>query len=109
MIYLHNNTEEQRIYVPKVLANDGEVFFHIRLHSTMHGQGAEVYAADLSSSVNYYVFDISLPAGLSDGEYEYEIEGNTIKSRGLAMLTADKRDVIEYNKTIQYEQYQRAE
>lgn len=109
MIYLVNTTEEQRVYVPKVIANDGEVFFHFRINSTMMGRNAEVSVADSGTSASYYVFDISLPEGLRDGEYTYEVEGNIIKTRGVAMLTSDAHSVIEYNKTIQYEQYQRAE
>ena len=62
---------------------------------------------DKRTSAGYYTFDITLPAGIPDGEYEYTLQdGDDILSRGIITIQG-KQEVTkeQYNKPIEYEQY----
>lgn len=63
---------------------------------------------DKGTSARYYNFDITLPEGIPDGEYEYILQdGEETLSTGIITIQGGvdyhKR---QYDKTIQYEQYE---
>lgn len=63
---------------------------------------------DKQTSGMYYAFDISLPADIPDGEYEYTLtDGNDILSTGMMTILGkiDHRDT-QYQKEITYKQYE---
>ena len=52
--------------------------------------------ADIGSSMLFYTFNITLPSGLDDGEYQYELfDGNMIVASGLLQIG----DYVANNKT----------
>lgn len=54
----------------------------------------------------YYLADVELPAGIPDGEYNYEatVDGVTV-SCGLAFVGDFHAPVTDYNNHLEYEQY----
>lgn len=62
---------------------------------------------DKETSEQFYVFDITLPDGIPDGEYEYSLtEGDSVLSSGLVTIKGNASVPTEYNQDITYEQYQ---
>lgn len=62
---------------------------------------------DKQTSAGYYTFDITLPDGIPDGEYEYTLrDGDDILSNGV-MTIRGKNGVAkeQYDKETEYEQY----
>lgn len=106
MIYLQNKTDSQVLFVPKNGAvPSGDLVFKAK--STID-LAVEVNQAvtDLQSSDLYFDLAIALPAGLPDGEYEYSLQaGDEILSSGLLVI-GENSHPSEYNKEIQYEQYE---
>lgn len=106
MIYLQNKTDSQVLFVPKNGAvPSGDLVFKAK--STID-LAVEVNQAvtDLQSSDLYFDLAIALPAGLPDGEYEYSLlVGDEILSSGLLVI-GENSHPSEYNKEIQYEQYE---
>jgi len=54
----------------------------------------------------YYAFGVMLPAGMTEGEYEYaaEIDGEVV-STGLLVIGTPDADIDELENTVQYDQY----
>ena len=106
MIYLQNKTESQVLFVPKSSPGHNLVLV-FKAKSTIDltceiNQGV----IDLETSDLYYNLAISLPAGIPDGEYEYSLmNGETILSSGLLVI-GENSHPSEYNKEIEYEQYE---
>ena len=60
---------------------------------------------DKRTSAGYYTFDIVLPDGVPNGEYEYVLmDDDTVLSSGLLVI-GENFHPGEYNKEISYEQY----
>lgn len=106
MIYLQNTTESQVLFIPKSSPGHDLVLV-FKAKSTIDltwevNQGV----IDLETSDLYYNIAVSLPAGLPDGEYEYSLmSGDAILSSGLLVI-GENSHPSEYNKEIQYEQYE---
>lgn len=63
---------------------------------------------DKETKAGYYTFDINLPSGIPDGEYEYTLkDGDNTLSTGIVTISGKVDfDKQQFNKTIQYEQYE---
>ena len=108
MIYLSNTTDAQIAYVPR----DTEIPAGTTLTFTM------VNIVDMDVVVNALVIDmglhrmfynvaLQLPDGATPGEYQFELRGDgELLSTGLAVIRDNGAGVTEYNKVIQYEQYE---
>lgn len=106
MIYLQNTTESQVLLIPKSSpGHDLVLVFKAKstIDLTMEiNQGV----IDLETSNLYYNLAVTLPAGIPDGEYEYTLmNGDTIMASGLLVI-GENSNPSEYNKEIQYEQYE---
>ena len=106
MIYLQNTTEESQVlFVPKNGATpEGDLV--LKAKSTID-LDVEVNqeVTDLNTSDRYYIMNVTLPAGLPNGEYEYTLMvGDILLSSGLLAI-GENSHPSEYNKDIQYEQY----
>lgn len=130
MIYLRNITDEQRILLPVALtAGEPAGVYTFELFSTVNREKVvdltlgEVFKGSFDASFsaafdafkrgpagettgNYYAFNLGLPAGLPDGEYEYRLTnaGETIAS-GVVTVGDYTNESTEYNKDVTYEQY----
>lgn len=73
----------------------------------LDADGLQIILADMAAtSTLYYVFDVALPEGVTEGEYEYKATvGDTVISCGLAYIGEPKASVTQYDNTVQYEQY----
>lgn len=107
MINLLNTTIEQSIRIPYVYSrHDGQKT--LILTSTIDKR--VVYSSlitDTGSSNIYLYGRISLPEGLADGEYTYEVKiGDVTLSKGLATIGEYSEPTFFENETfIEYEQY----
>lgn len=61
---------------------------------------------DKQTSSQYFTFDITLPEGIPDGEYEYALtDGEVTLSTGIMTILGKASAPEQYEKDIQYEQY----
>lgn len=109
MIYLENKTSAQAAFIPKngdALAAAETLRFTLR--STVDlSTPLDVTVLDLHISLLYYDVAFVLPEGIADGEYKYELtSGPSLLSSGLVMVGSTFAPDIEYDKTIEYEQYE---
>ena len=104
MIYLQNTTESQVLYVPKNGTEaSGELTLKVR--NTINQDFVIDQVLDLNTSDLYYNLAIALPAGCPDGEYEYALmDDGIVLSTGILILESSQSR-NEYNKDIEYEQY----
>ena len=104
MIYLQNTTESQVLYVPKNGTEaSGELTLQVR--NTIDQDFVIDQVLDLNTSYLYYNLAIALPAGCPDGEYEYALmDDGIVLSTGILILESSQSR-NEYNKDIEYEQY----
>ena len=106
MIYLQNTSDTQEIFIPRsgdypredlVFMAESTIDLDVEIN-----QGV----TDLQTSDLYFNFKVELPADIPDGEYEYTLlSGQTPVSSGLLVIGENSRP-SEYNKDIQYEQYE---
>lgn len=106
MIYLQNNSEAQEVCVPRNgIVADEELVFKAKNTIDLAVE-IDLYVADLRVSNLYYYLAVVLPDGIPNGEYEYTlISGETLLSTGL-LVVGENSQPSEYNKVIQYEQYE---
>lgn len=108
MIYLSNTTDAQIAYVPRDVEVPEGTTMTFAMKSTVD-LDVVVTALVIDTQMHrmYYNVALSLPEGTATGEYQYELMGDGIPvSTGLAVVKDDGRDVTEYNKEIEYEQYE---
>jgi hypothetical protein len=106
MIYLNNTTEAQAVFIPRDTSVTGALRFKAR--STV-GLDVPVTVAmlDLDGHRLCYQLAITLPEGIASGEYEYELTAGGIPvSTGVMVVRDGLAKPEEYNKTIEYEQYE---
>ena len=105
MIYLHNTSEAQVVFIPRNgVTPEGDLVFKAK--STIDLTDFSQVVTDLQTSDLYYNLAVTLPADLTDGEYEYTLAaGDIILSSGLLVI-GENFSPEEYNKTITYEQYE---
>ena len=108
MIYLSNITDAQVAYVPRdtELPVDGTI--HFTMKSTVDlDTVVTALVIDVALHRIYYNVALTLPEGTAPGEYQYEMVGEEgVLSSGLAIVRDNGAGVEEYNKQIEYEQYQ---
>lgn len=107
MIYLQNTQEAQVVYVPRSDGSRPQGDLVFKATNTINlEEGINQAVTDLQTSDLYFNLAIELPAGLTDGEYEYTLsaEGETL-STGL-LVVGDYSKPNEYDKNITYEQYE---
>lgn len=108
MIYLSNTTDAQIAYVPR----DTEIPAGTTLTFTMRNtvdMDVVVTALVIVMGLHriFYNVALQLPADATPGEYQFELRGEgELLSTGLAVIRDDAVAVNEYNKVIQYEQYE---
>jgi len=63
---------------------------------------------DKNTSALHYVFDLTLPAGMPNGECEYVLtdENNSVLSTGVLQIGEYEASRTSYNKTVEYTQYE---
>ena len=106
MIYLQNTTEAQAVFVPKNgTPVTGNLLFKAKSTIDLVVEVSQA-VTDLQTSDLYFNIAVTLPAGLPDGEYEYTfLAGDVPVSTGLLVI-GENSHPTEYNKEIQYEQYE---
>lgn len=104
MIYLKNTSTPQMVFVPKNRETEGSLVFTLK-NTTDLSVPVESKVVDLQSDL-FVQFSIELPAEFATGEYEYLLKDDAgVVSTGLLMIEG-VTEVNEYNKAVQYEQYQ---
>lgn len=104
MIYLKNTSTPQMVFIPKGRETEGSLVFKLK-NTTDLSVSVESKVIDLQSDL-FIQFSIELPVDFTTGEYEYDlIDDAGVVSTGLLVIEAES-NVSEYNKTIQYEQYE---
>lgn len=106
MIYLQNTRESQEMFIPRNGDTpQGDLLF--RAKSTID-QVVEINQAvtDLQTSDLYFHLSLDLPADLPNGEYEYTLLSGKIPVSSGLLVIGEYTKPSEYNKAIQYEQYE---
>lgn len=108
MIYLNNTTEAQVAYVPRDAQVPEGATLSFTMRSTVDLDVAlTALVIDMQVYRIYYNVAVVLPEGVTPGEYQYELKGDDrTLSTGLLVVRYAGREVTEYNKQIEYEQYQ---
>ena len=106
MIYLQNITDSQVVFVPKNGAvPSGDLVFKAKSTIDLAVEVSQG-VIDLQTSDLYFRIAVTLPDGLPNGEYGYSLQvGDEILSSGLLVI-GENSHPSEYNKEIQYEQYE---
>ena len=106
MIYLRNTTESQVLFIPRNgVTPQGDLVFNAKSTIDLEEKINQV-VTDLQTSDLYFNLAIALPAGLPDGEYEYTLLCGQIPVSSGLLVIGDYTKPSEYNKEIQYEQYE---
>lgn len=107
MLYLENTTDAQILFIPKAKATSASQLT-LRVQSTI--DLAEYFNStvlDLDTSALYFNVSLALPADMPDGEYAYTLEGGgEVLSSGLLIVGSYENVISQYNKDIEYEQYE---
>lgn len=106
MIYLKNTTDAQVVYIPRDTDFSGTLQFSAR--STV-GLDIPISATMLDLKVHRlcYALAVTLPEDVATGEYEYKLTaGGNLVSTGILVIQDDRAATGQYNKQIQYEQYE---
>lgn len=107
MIYLFNMPEAQVLFVPRVLSEAPKQSLSLRIEGTVSHKVFTMDVIDLGTSGIYHNLSVALPDGIETGEYEYKIlDGNVERACGLLMIGEFKNATKDYNKSVQYEQYE---
>lgn len=107
MIYLSHTTTPQQVLIPKNIPTSAGVVFVLISTITLN-KVYEVTTADANTYKGYYTIGVELPNTIAEGEYSYLLRatnGNTL-SQGLAIVGDYDVEHTEYNKTIEYKQYE---
>ena len=105
MIYLHNTSEAQVVFIPRNgVTPEGDLVFKAK--STIDLTDFSQVVTYLQTSDLYYNLAVTLPADLPDGEYEYTLAAGDITLSSGLLVIGENFSPSEYNKTITYEQYE---
>ena len=108
MIYLSNTTDAQVAYVPRDTEVPEGATIRFTMKSTVDlDRVLDALVIDMNLLKVYYNVAVTLPDDITPGEYQYELtaDGDVISS-GLCIVRDNGVTVDEYNKEIEYEQYQ---
>lgn len=125
MIYLNNTTDLQFVPIPfeawdsddLIEAGGGEYYFK----ATFDNKGVEIFGpgdygypedvSDVSWFGHYWLMGVRLPEGIADGSYELMLGlylGEDVLTEQTYVVQVGAyhdRQVTEYDKTIEYDQY----
>ena len=108
MIYLSNTTDAQVAYAPRDTEVPEGATIRFTMKSTVDlDRVLDALVIDMNLLKVYYNVAVTLPDDITPGEYQYELtaDGDVISS-GLCIVRDNGVTVDEYNKEIEYEQYQ---
>lgn len=108
MIYLSNTTDAQLAYVPRDTNAPEGATIRFTMKSTVDlDKVVDALVIDIGLQRIYYNVALKLPGDVTTGEYKYELtaDGDVISS-GLCIVRDNGEKTEEYNKEIEYEQYQ---
>lgn len=107
MIYLKHTTDAQVAYIPRDAVAGNTL--RLVLRSTVDlDQVFDAIVLDLAIHSRFYFVALQLPEDCPTGEYEYQfLSAGAVVSQGVAMVVPDGGGVKQYDKPIQYEQYER--
>lgn len=106
MIYLNNTTDAQVVYIPRDTDLSGTL--QLTARSTV-GLDIPITATMVDLKVHRlcYALALTLPEGITTGEYEYTLmAGGEKVSSGVLVVLDSIINAEQYNKEITYEQYQ---
>lgn len=106
MLYLQNIQEAQFLLVPRNgEIPEGDLTFKAKSTIDLTLE-MDLQVVNLDVSALYLHLAVIVPEGCPVGEYEYSVQvGDQILSTGL-LVVGEQNKPEEYNKTIQYEQYE---
>lgn len=104
MVYLHNITTPQVVFIPRNVSVSGS--FSFRLRSTVNLDGLDgVTVEGVQETAGYYRLEVILPADVTPGEYEYTLRaGEETAATGL-LIIPEPMPPTEYNHNASYTQY----
>ena len=108
MIYLTNTTDAQVVYLPRDTEIPAGTTLTFTMRNTVDMETVvSVLVIDMELHRLYFNVALELPDDATPGEYQYELRGDgELLSTGLAVIRDNGVAVTEYNKVIQYEQYE---
>ena len=108
MIYLSNTTDAQVAYVPRDTEVPDGATIRFTMKSTVDlDRVLDALVIDMNILKIYFNVALTLPEGITPGEYQYELTaGDEVVSTGLLIIRDAGSPAEEYNKPIEYEQYQ---
>ena len=106
MLYLQNTQEAQFLLVPRNgEIPEGDLTFKAKSTIDLTLE-MDLQVVNLDVSALYLHLAVIVPEGCPVGEYEYSVQvGDQILSTGL-LVVGELNKPSEYEKTIQYEQYE---
>lgn len=113
MLYIANTTEAQAVWVPKNYGTQGvpsDLAFILR-NTLDHTRPVETGVLNIDVSRLYYNVAFSLPEGVADGEYRYELTGGGQQlSVGLLYVGAQPRGAAprglkQFHEQVTYKQF----
>lgn len=107
MIYLKHTTDAQVAYIPRDAVAGNTL--RLVLRSTVDlDQVFDALVLDLAIHSRFYSIALQLPENCPTGEYEYRfLSAGAVVSQGVAVVVPDDNHAKQYDKPIQYEQYER--
>ena len=92
--------------LPFCFTKNGLPIFHDEMIYLKHTTDAQV--AYIAIHSRFYSIALQLPEDCPTGEYEYQfLSAGAVVSQGVAVVVPDGGGVKQYDKPIQYEQYER--
>lgn len=107
MIYIDNITSAQPIALPLYAQPTGNSY-ELAIKRTTTGDNYITIPTTYTSQDSLFVnLNATLPAGLSDGEYEYRLMcGTSIIGGGIIAISGSVYVDIEHNQDITYKEYE---
>lgn len=112
MLYIANTTEAQAVFIPRNYEGASPEDLAFRLSSTLdHSVPLDCSVIGLDFSAFYYSVALTLPEGVADGEYKYELTGGgQTLATGLLFVGARDRGTApagtkQFNENITYKQF----
>lgn len=107
MIYLKHTTEAQVAFIPRDTTAGDALRLTLRSTSDLD-QVYDALVLDLAIHTRFYNVALQLPEDCPTGEYEYNfLSAGALVSSGVAVVVPDDAPEKQYDKPIQYEQYER--
>ena len=106
MIYLANTTDAQVAYIPRDTDFTGTLSLSLKSTVDLDTPYVTATVLDLNVFRTMYAVAVSLPDGIQTGEYQYKLTaGGETVSTGVLVIGEYAQAREQYNKPIQYEQY----